>query len=88
MFLTMQGGFYVDNKHVVIPVITDEKNKNPRKTIYKNIDEKYFKKGKKALMSSFRYMKLIPMNHITFKMSSIIILEQLLLKHFCYPKFC
>ena len=45
MLINSQGLVDIYNHNVVLPVITDEKNNKPRKTIYKEIDEKYFKES-------------------------------------------
>ena len=45
MLISSQGVVDIYNQNFVLPVTTDEKNNKPRKTIYKEIDEKYFKES-------------------------------------------
>ena len=45
MLINSQGLVDIYNHNVVLPVTTDGEKNKPRKTIYKEIDEEYFKEG-------------------------------------------
>ena len=57
---TIQGEFYIENKHVVISVKTDNNENSTCKTVYKANAKNYFKESKKLTDEFLKMCKINP----------------------------